>query len=113
MTVSAQHRVDHDRREKAERSESDRHQVRERTLESDFRQLIGSQRAKVPDETEHGGQEQERIEGRACAWRPAGPDDHHEQHGVQDHARAQPDEIQQLANIQWCGQRMPRSCRSK
>ena len=46
--------MDDDGRQKPERAEADRGEERKRALDADLRQLVGRQRAQVPDETEDG-----------------------------------------------------------
>ena len=54
--------MDHDRRKKTQRAESDRRQVRKRTLNADLGQFVCRQRTEIPDEAKHGRDEQKGIE---------------------------------------------------
>ena len=100
MTLVSEHRMHDDRGQEAECSEPERGDVRKWAFEAHPRQFVDGQRAQIPHEAEQGCQEQERIETRSESRRAAGAYDHREQHRVEHDAGTEPDQVQQLADVQ-------------
>jgi len=97
VALVAQHRLHYDGGKEAERRVAGCDQHRERPLDADLRQLVGRQRTEIPDQAEDGGGEQEGIEPRRRGRAPRA-DHHRQQHRIEHDARAQADQIQQLAH---------------
>ena len=99
-TLASEDGVDHDCRKKPEGAKSHRGDIRKRTFDTDLRQFVQRERAEIPDQTENGREKQQRIESPSDTRRLVEAHHHREQHRVQHDAGAQPDKIQEFADIQ-------------
>src|SRR5438093_1346685 len=102
--------MDDDRGKKSQRAESHRSERRERSVDADSWERVNRQRAQIPRQAKRSGREDQRIE-LVSSRGLARADDHRQQHGVQHHACAETDEVQELAHtLPAGGQYSARSC---
>src|SRR4030095_14029662 len=97
--VPAQHRMNDGCGQQPERAEAYRRNQWKWTGNAELWKDITGQRAQVPDQTENRRQHEERVECSSIIGTIARADDHCEQHRVERYARAETDEIQQLAKV--------------
>jgi hypothetical protein len=107
MALVAQHGVHDHRRKKAKGGKADGSEVRERSFDPALLELVRRQSTEIPGEPEHGCEQEKRVKTEAPPRSPSRTHDHREEHRVEHDARTQPDQVQQLADVQCGRHRMP------
>ena len=92
--------MDDDRRQKSERTETDRGQKRQRTDDADLGQLVGGKREQIPDQAEDARSPAaaDRCAAGSAKCGSAPPEHHDQQHRVERDAGAEADQIEELAH---------------